>query len=82
MINYTNQQGRGKRAAVLALVAGAGALGSAAATQYIAARTGYATGLGSPLLTVADVPFYPPWKWFEWMQAPWAPDAYQTFVPG
>ena len=80
MINYTNQWGRGKRAAVFALVAGAGALGSAAATQYIAARTGYATGLGSPLLTVADVPFYPPWKWFEWMQAPWAPDAYQTFV--
>jgi len=72
--------GSGKRAWGLALLAAVGVVASAAATQYVALRTGYATGLGSPLLTVAGVPLYAPWKWAEWMASPWAPYAYQTFA--
>ncbi len=80
MTAYTRQHELGKRIRVLALIATASVFSSAAATQYVALRTGYATGLGEPLFVLGGLPLYAPWKWASWMTSPWAPYAYQTFA--
>lgn len=41
-------------------------VGAAYSTQTFAARTGYATELGTPLFSVGETGFYPPWKWLTW----------------
>ncbi|MEE0137715.1 type IV secretory system conjugative DNA transfer family protein [Fusobacterium ulcerans] len=48
------------------------------ATQTFAKYTGYAKGLGSPLMVVKEIPIYPPHKYLEWGKfKDKAPIAYQ-----
>lgn len=48
------------------------------ATQTFSKYTGYAKGLGKPLMTVKEIPIYPPHKYFEWGKyKDNAPQAYQ-----
>ncbi len=54
-----------------------GVLGvSSAATQFVAYRVNYHPALGVPWFEH----FYAPWSWVEWMHAPWAPNAHNTFA--
>lgn len=52
---------------------------SAGLTQLVAARVGYHPGLGDPVFIYGDTPIYWPWLWWQWMHAPWASYAKQTF---
>ena len=56
------------------LMAGAVLL-STAATQFVAWRVGYHPAIGTPVIG----PFYPPWDWIAWHQAPWAANARASF---
>lgn len=48
------------------------------ATQTFAKYTGYAKGLGKPLMVVKEIPIYPPHKYLEWGKyKDNAPQAYQ-----
>lgn len=48
------------------------------ATQTFAKHTGYAKGLGNPLMVVKEIPIYPPHKYLEWGKfKDKAPIAYQ-----
>jgi type IV secretion system protein VirD4 len=42
--------------------------GSCAATQYLAERFGYASELGTPLMTIGATPIYSPLSWYTWKQ--------------
>ncbi len=49
-----------------------------ASTQWAAHRLGYQGGLGEPWFSAFDVPFYYPWRLFEWWYAyeAYAPDVF------
>lgn len=61
----------GQIVAVLALTLA----GIQAGTQWVAARLGYQSELGQPLLLLADTPVYPPWAIFWW----WF--SYEAYAP-
>lgn len=50
------------------------------ATQWTAEALGYQTRLGAPWFTLADYPFYKPWRLFQWWYAygPYTPEIFDT----
>ena len=55
------------------LLMGAALVGS---TQYVACKLRYDRRLGPPATTVANVPIYEPWAWFEW------DERFHRYAPG
>nr|WP_283949784.1 type IV secretory system conjugative DNA transfer family protein [Limobrevibacterium gyesilva] len=48
---------------------------SSLATQFVAWRVGFHPAIGAPWFDH----FYAPWRWIEWQEAAWAPNARATF---
>lgn len=58
-----------RRRSVLAFLGGAlllTAVGSQAATQYVAASLRSQRALGASILTIGGIGIYPPWRWSDW----------------